>query len=289
MRYYVDCECSKLICVELFQAGTDVTCPKCGDSVAVPSSSKLKEMSGDKHPFASPLERAAIALKNGEVPFTGQCQRCDLKPAEFQQVIDFTFLKKRFLNHDGGVEITGRGIGLVAGASTEEDWGQFSFPLLFCKPCLHEFRDESRQGALQFIASRVAAFVGMALLFAILVLLCLALPFVGVSLAVFLFWRLWEWKSRKRAHQPTLSLISELEWIGDAIRGEDEYVLNARPPIPISVSTPAAQSHRETGNENASATENRDRRSGSIVECPACKIRVGITAEGQCPSCRQPI
>ncbi|QDT63243.1 hypothetical protein [Calycomorphotria hydatis] len=234
MEYYVDCECSSYVTVELFQAGTSVECEDCGREVKIPSSVKLKEMAGDKYPNASPLERAEIAIENGERPFDGQCQRCRKVAAEVVQPANFRFLQERYFDHDGGVDMSYKGpVSLVAGAPTEEHWKTLAIPLMFCKQCYDDFTLDRTSSARASAPTTLLHLVGWAALLLLMICLCIFLPFVGIPVAFFLFARLVQWKTRKKGDPVLLNFVKKLRWVGAVVSREDEYTLTLGESRPL--------------------------------------------------------
>ena len=154
--YFVDCDCGSKVRVELFDAGTQKLCPNCKSTIKIPSSNKLKELSGDKYPLLSPIEKLRVTAESGEPPFDGQCHGCSATRAAWSTLCVLQVMVERHVTDEGGIRpsVTG-GIKLVASAS-EETWQRIEFPLLLCEQCQTQFEADRRLakilGAVKFFA-----------------------------------------------------------------------------------------------------------------------------------------
>jgi hypothetical protein len=60
-----------------------------------------------------------------------------------------------------------------------------------------------------------------------------------------------------------------------------------RSTVGLDPHSPASSTERATGTPNAADKSAIDALPGQIAECPNCRTRVCVTAEGTCPSCRR--
>jgi hypothetical protein len=241
IKYHVPCLCGKHIEVELFQAGTQVSCPACHNSVAVPGSLKLKELSGDRYPNLSPLNKIAKTAADHETPFDGTCHHCAKSTAEFHAPVRFDVLLERHLDSDGGIRPWAGGLGVKLTVSGgEEQWRSVTFPLLMCTPCSARF-DKSRSGAsrantlamliLGCLAAVVFYFVfrnfnlldlvlEIFLRYRFMIVICNAiLLFVVVGVT-------------RKGGQDQIQWVRKIRWVEEAIALEDEYKLSIGAVVP---------------------------------------------------------
>jgi len=72
MTFNLDCTCGRSVSVSAGQAGTTVAC-ECGQTVAVPSLGRLRELAGRGRYEAGTIDRIHGMLKNGQLPAGDRC------------------------------------------------------------------------------------------------------------------------------------------------------------------------------------------------------------------------
>lgn len=228
--YYVPCSCGKRIEVELFQAGTTTQCPACATNVAIPGSTKLKELSGDPYPHLSPFDKLHKTLINHEPPFDGTCHHCGQQPAEYQIPIHFKIVVERHVEDTAPVQLGVTGINLVVAAS-EEVRRYSDFPLLLYPQCVDEYRAEiSREVITRWITWICLVIIAISFLI-FLVRRPLLFDLLGklywVFAAVIFFVAIRLTAKRKIANNVVGTWVKQIRWASEAIDGEDEFTLSA--------------------------------------------------------------
>jgi hypothetical protein len=225
-QYFIDCTCGKQLRVELFEAGTQKTCPACGTSVPVPSITKLKELSGDKYPLLGPIDKIRRTLSNDEPPFDGPCHVCGAARADYDVPIHFNVLVERHVEEGGGIRPTiDGGLKLVAGAS-EETWETTTFPLMLCAQCHARFESEYFRARIRSLIKTfgLVALLGAFLYFAYYNAELIA-ALVGIlSLIGAIAWAA-QFRQSKKAPPFIANWLRHIRWATDAIAAEDEYKL----------------------------------------------------------------
>jgi len=222
--------------VELFQAGTTVACTRCNATQTVPNTSKLKELSGDKYPLLSPLNKVIKTTAKSEPPFDGTCHRCGNERATCQVPIQFDVMVERHVQNEGGIRPTLTGVELFTGAS-EEQWQSVTFPLLLCTNCNSDFaKVKSRAAALRttkniFLLGLLGAF----LYFAYFHLEEVAALVGIISVIGALAW-VAKFRDTKKGHHFALPWLKGIRWVPEAIAAEDEYNISVYSSIPYDAS-----------------------------------------------------
>jgi hypothetical protein len=202
-----------------------VACGNCKAAVSVPDTVTLKQQTGDKYPYLSPLQKILKTLELEEAPFDGTCHGCGETRAEFQVPIAFEILVERVLDHDGAIRPSLGGITLVASGG-EETWQTVTFPLLLCSQCRDRF-DASRRRARTRKALLLTLYAGIAAGF-------IWFTYQYTEIVAALAGLLWliagiAWILRlRRTSTPDRWLTPWLEgirWVPEAIAAEDEYRL----------------------------------------------------------------
>ena len=225
-KFFVECHCKTKIQVELYEAGSQKTCPTCKSIVAIPNTNVLKEMTGDKYPLLRPIEKILRTLSEHEDPFSGQCHGCQAVKASYQIPITLNSLVERRVDDDSPIRLTMLGeIKLVAG-KTEEIWQTTTFPLLLCEQCHEEFKSPKRRAKVFKIGKTLA----------LVLLLVLFLYFAYFNMEVVaalsgLFWvvGLAAWiaglRDTQKVDSYALKWIDKIRWATEAISAEEEYTL----------------------------------------------------------------
>lgn len=136
--FSLTCSCGGDIEVTAAQAGSNVSCPQCGNPIAVPTLSKLRQTAGDGNPYLSAWGRMAQAAFERQTPFNDRCQVCNsqatvMMPLRTSRVIE------RSGSDDGGVSINPLFVSItVAGGQSVVE--SVTIPLLFCDRCHGAFR-----------------------------------------------------------------------------------------------------------------------------------------------------
>ncbi|MDB5384580.1 MAG: hypothetical protein JWM11_226 [Planctomycetaceae bacterium] len=226
-KYLITCGCGAKTEVQLFDAGTKKVCASCRSSLNVPSSIKLKELSGDKHPLLSPLEKIQRALNDHETPFDGLCHACRCVKADYLIPITFDVMLERHVSDDGGIRPTLHGgVKLVAGAA-DELWQGTTFPLQLCSKCHVNFQAaRSSSRVLAGVKSLMFSLIFVAFLY----LAVRNLEFIAVF-AKFIWligaiaWALSFRLKKRKFERYSLPWIRRIRWVPEALDGEDEYRL----------------------------------------------------------------
>lgn len=141
-KYRVPCSCGEKLTVELWNAGSNFDCPRCRQSVQIPNSIKLKEMSGDPYPHLGPMEKIRETAGNRESPFDGHCHGCGNAKATVEIPLALFSLKERSINEPTAPVlpiITPFFVGVAwkKGVITDETWDRVDFPAQLCDRCHH--------------------------------------------------------------------------------------------------------------------------------------------------------
>jgi hypothetical protein len=239
--YYLECPCGTRPSVRLSQAGTTIQCPQCGAALSVPSSSDLRRLAGDQHPYLDALQRIAKALQQGAPPFHGICQQCGNRAASVQVPVTFQFLVKREVSDHEGLgpgfsPIKGPSLDLVVGAAREY-WQTSRFPLLFCEICHREFRRGWNRATLLHAAKGGVALMFLVPLILFLMLFGLLIPFISIPAMILVIVMAFRYYMRKKAHPFLLGTLERLPLVCEAIAVEDEYRIQAGSParfVPVA-------------------------------------------------------
>lgn len=216
-EYFVKCGCHRSIPVDLFQAGTSVTCPACSATVSIPNTNTLKLDAGDKYPLLTNLEKIRRTLEEREPPFDGTCHHCGKARADVEVPIVFQTLVERVIADDGGVRLTPTGVNLVVGAA-HETWQTTTFPLQLCHPChkkfqaarsIHRFKGLLKQALLVgiLIAFLVTAYFSLELVAALSGLL---------SIVGLIAWAMGQ-RGDNKLDKSLQSWLEKIRWIPEAI------------------------------------------------------------------------
>lgn len=222
--YFVECDCGKAIRVELFEAGAEKACPTCNATVAVPASSRLKELSGDRYPMLRPLEKIERTAQLHEPPFDGHCHHCGGTDAAHQIPVTFNILVERYVSDDGGVRptMTG-GVKLVVGEA-EEVRQTLTFPLLLCEQCHVQFQSSRSTARLKngvkllAVLGLLAAFLYFAWHNAEVIAAVSGLSFLVLVIALAARYR-----DSRKIDPFVQRWIGDIRWVPEAIESEDEF------------------------------------------------------------------
>lgn len=232
--YSFECECGKLLRVKLFEAGTKKTCPFCQTNVTIPNSTKLKELSGDKHPLLRPIEKIRQTCQLGESPFDGTCHQCQKSLATFQTPCTLNVMVERHVADHGGIRPTLTGVKLAVGAS-EEFWQATTFPLLLCQQCQSQFLSDKSSARTK---SGIKLLGLLGLLIAFLYFAYNNAELVAVLSGV--FWLIGaialaaRFRDNKKLAPYLNKWLSKIRWVPEAIASEEEYKLSIGDSQPIS-------------------------------------------------------
>ena len=238
-QYFVDCVCGLAVKAELYEAGTEKQCPSCQSLLRVPSSVKLREMSGDRTPFLSPLRKIRRAADHADSPFDGRCHFCHKSSADFQIPMTIHVMAERAVSGDDDDSwIYPRLLHFVILLirTQKEEWEATNFPLLLCNSCFEQFQ-RSRMG------SRIWHAAGAVLLLAVFWgliwdtnynenLIALLLP-ISWIICVFEFIRSilrgnrtsHSFLGQKRFSHYAAKYLREIPLVVEVIDTEDEYSL----------------------------------------------------------------
>ena len=237
-RYRVHCLCGNSIPVELPQAGSVLSCPKCAASVEVPRISELKQLAGDKYPWLSVWGKIANTLAAHEPPFDGNCQRCGERPADICVPIAFQSMQERRETDEPPKPVF---YGLMEQPEYVEFWRKTTFPLLLCDSCHAQFQRERSKADLKRAAFWTVALAGgFGLIFWALAKINLdALPnddrtlglvqllvkvFAGMAILVVGIGNLHGKRKRvRRGNASVIAWLTEVPLVQDLLEGEDEF------------------------------------------------------------------
>lgn len=135
-RYALQCDCSAICWVTQSDAGGKVLCPECKSETDVPSYSKLRVLPSVD---SSPIGRAEYRVRNGDQPFAGQCQLCDIARAEIVFPIRIDYVPADEMASSGG----------------ESEVRSSVLPCGFCYPCSKDFKRSLRTGRVRQISGLV--------------------------------------------------------------------------------------------------------------------------------------
>jgi hypothetical protein len=221
----VECNCGASVSVELWDAGTDKSCPKCGQAVRVPSLDALKRLSGDKHPFLSSWQKLARASELREEPFDGRCHGCKGTDADVEVPIELSVLSVRHVDDAPPVLITPVSVQLNVPGGTEE-WSSVVFPLQLCHDCHGRFVRSFRwRTLLQWSLITILSITALAAFW--VALPCGIFGLAAVFAVAIALGRRWKGDLR---FTPWLSRIPVVQ---DVLAHEDEYRISRGPAAPI--------------------------------------------------------
>ena len=225
VQYFVECGCSRKVPVQLFQAGTNISCPGCRKTLAVPGTSRLQQQAGDNYPLLSPIDKIYRTLENREAPFDGICHACGAHPAEIAIQLQLKHLQERDLDNDGGVTVTPLGIRLVVAGGVEH-WRILKFPLLLCQHCHKEY-EHSRK---RFLYWKVAEWGCWVVILLGIIYLFYEFPEFFAAMAGLLAITAFlarNFASRRQIHAPAflLNFAKRIRWVPEILNGEEEYSL----------------------------------------------------------------
>jgi hypothetical protein len=234
--YRVDCTCGAQLPVQLYEAGTRKQCPSCAAIISVPSTTKLKELSGDEYPFLSAIEKVRLTSETGAPPFNGVCHCCG-KQAAFSTPCTLNVMVERHINDDGGIRptITG-GVKLVAAAS-EESWRASTFPLLLCSSCQQRFRSDRfwirirNISQFLFLNSLLVSFLYFVYYNAELVATLSGIIWLVGAVA----WAA-RFRDTKKIDSNLAKWLGGIRWVPETLDGEDEFTLRVGSSSPYHAS-----------------------------------------------------
>ena len=216
--YNIHCSCGNKIIVMTTMCGENTTCPRCGQSVLVPSLSTLKRDAGESTSMESTADQIERAQREKLPPFDGKCQLCRDAAATMVLPTKIRFLEERIIT---GSELQGDNIGY---APADETWKSVSIPFLFCDSCAENFLRGWKNNRFK---ATMAVFVRMSWLipiFVIFIVLAAILPFVGWTVGAFIAYTVYRNATRKKADA---FLVTHIKTLGLAAKllDEDEYQL----------------------------------------------------------------
>ena len=225
-KYYVECDCGKRIRVELFQAGSEIRCDSCNKTVVVPSTTDLKELSGDKYPLLRPMEKILRALEEHEPPFDGVCHHCDEADANFAIPISFDVMVERYVEHDGKIRPTISGGIKLEVAAAEEVRQELTFPLLLCDSCHSEYQSAKSAAGLK---NKLRLLGLLGLFVAFLIFAYFNAEVVAALAGIFWLIGAIAWAARfrhtKKIDPYIIPWLNDIRWVPEALAMEDEYNL----------------------------------------------------------------
>ena len=226
-NYFVECGCGIKLRVELFEAGTTKLCPSCKSEVRVPSSTKLKELSGDKYPLLRPIEKIQQALSNREPPFDGQCHGCDEDQATYQVPVTLSVMVERSVNDEGGLRPTVTGNILLYTGAAEELWQSTTLPLLLCPRCHLRFQAANFRAKIYRLLKTFSLLVlGSAFLcFAYFYTELIAALAGVISLIGAIAWMI-QFRHTKKLDPFVNEWLCQIRWVPEALAAEDEFQLS---------------------------------------------------------------
>lgn len=170
----------------------------------------------------SVADELAIAISKRKPPFDGTCQICGKQKATDWLPTYMRYLERRVMTGDA-VKVTPRGVS-VGYAPANEYWRHVDIPCLFCKLCGEEFRQDWRRAKRAAIASKLLNGAFLLPLALVAIVLIALLPFVAISLAIFIVYAIYRQATRNRTDQ---FLAAHLRTLGgvDKLFDEDEYVI----------------------------------------------------------------
>jgi hypothetical protein len=236
-RYHFPCACGQRVPIELFQAGTQVKCPACQDTVLVPGSGKLQELAGDRYPYLSPLDKIVATAANREPPFDGVCHYCRKAAAEFESAVCLDLVVERHQQYEGEIRLRVGEIEPAAPAGAEFR-RSLAFPLSLCLPCRQRFETaRSTEAMRHFKFSMFAVFLIFIYVYDQIQVARMDVPETGVPAVLMVIFRLsligvaiigWQWVYRPRSNsgQSLIPLVQQIPWVEEAIATADEFQLS---------------------------------------------------------------
>lgn len=220
--YTTACKCGYEIGVTPAMCGGTTACPRCEQSVPIPSLSKLKREAGESVLMESVADQVTNSVNERLSPFDGRCQMCSENRATALLPTRIVFLQERILT---GSEIAVSGTGVNIGyAPAEESWHSVFIPCLFCEACAELFRNKWRKSWLNAMMSKVIRMIWIVPTAIVAIVLIAMLPFVGWTVGAFMIYAIYRRLTRKSAD---IFLATHIRGLGMAAKllEEDEYVL----------------------------------------------------------------
>ncbi len=216
--YIIQCSCGNKISVTPTMCGDKTHCPKCGQSVLVPSLSTLKRNAGESTSMESTAVQIELAQLEKLPPFDGKCQLCRQTAATMVLPTKIRFLEERIITGD---ELQGDKIGY---APADETWRSVPIPLLFCDSCAKNFHRDwknNRFKATMAVLVRMSWLIPVVVIF---IVLAVILPFVSWTVGAFIAYNVYRNATRKKADA---FLVTHIKTLGLAAKllDEDEYQL----------------------------------------------------------------
>ena len=223
-KFFFKCDCGKKIRVELYEAGTDKECPTCHTKMLVPNSVTLQELSGDKYPLLSPIDKVLKTLEKSDPPFDGYCHVCEEREAEYEIPIQFKYMKERIAIKEGGVGVSITGSLTVGGGKYEEHWETLRFPLLLCEQCHNNFLRTKSWGRSKQIIKKLLFII---LLMGVCFLAYLKFDFFAAYSTLFCVVAVGLLGSMllgsKKGDLFIIPWLNHIRWLSESIASQDEY------------------------------------------------------------------
>jgi|JI6StandDraft_1071083.scaffolds.fasta_scaffold210595_1 hypothetical protein len=238
-QYFIECRCRASLPVELYHAGSTVTCHRCGAKVKVPDSIQLKVLNGDKYPNLSLLEKITATAKAGEMPFQGDCHGCLDMRADFQILVLLKDLKERGINdpdHPVIPVITPWSVGVKwkVGEITDETWQMAVIPVLLCSQCHDEiersigWRKLRRGLAMTFSLGSLIGIPAALWSTRIEPVFTIGAGFIVAAVLIYIL-------TPNPSSHPVLHILRKIRWVGECISSSMAYQLsigNSQPYVP---------------------------------------------------------
>lgn len=183
------------------QAGSTVSCVKCGYDVRVPGLRELKRLNSID---VSPLGRLRHSIEQKENPFDGSCQTCR--------------------TYQGMMILP---VNLVVSSSEEEVAGAFAIPCVFCEMCANEFRKGLWVGRLKSLGSACLGAAWLLIVLIVASLLAIALPFIGLVFVLAVLSGMVYHLTRRRANPYLLGHLNRICKLSEVLKDVEEYVLKS--------------------------------------------------------------
>lgn len=211
--FAVTCDCGECLDVTVAQAGSEIDCGRCGQSVRIPTLSKLRELAGQGFSMLSSWDRMKQLALGRKSPFAMACQGCS-ETATLCVPLEISCMMERTTYGDGGVTVTPAFVTATVAASTER-WDKAVLPLLFCDKCYGNFRNIYRWKT-----------VGFWLAVPFLIVLCVSLLVIAKVLGALAFVGMLVLLSRvlrgKKLDRRWDDWLNRIPIVADALRGESE-------------------------------------------------------------------
>ena len=233
-EYFVDCPCGASLSVELFKAGSTITCDRCRSEVKVPNSIQLKLMNGDKYPHLGLLEKIKATAEAGERPFQGECHACLHSRADMRIPVLIADLKERVIDepeHPVMPVITPWMIGvrLKKGKIVEESWARVTVPVLLCNHCWDDYQRSFRWRKLWkslTLAGSLGCMIGIPIAFWPTTVEPVFSIGLGLMAAAILYFAL----TPKADGHPIFTILRKIRWVGDCLRSSMDFRLSVGNP-----------------------------------------------------------